>query len=232
MPGGGVTLFPVRGIRIAVDFSWFLVLFLVIFWLSGFYRDVLESRRRRLGPYVLAVASAIGFLRLDPAPRARPRVRGGPQRDRDLRDQLWMFGGVARLERDSDTPATEFKVAIAGPAGHGAIVLVSRAWAGARRRRRVPPGDALRPRGTQTSGVLPSSPGSADQPLVLVFNLLPAFPLDGGRIARAIAWWRTGDRTSATRFAARLGQCFAYLFIGGGFFWIIIGDVFGGIWLA
>ena len=51
---------------------------------------------------------------------------------------------------------------------------------------------------------------------MLVFNLLPAFPMDGGRIVRAIAWWRTGDRTSATRFAANLGRVFAYLFIAGG----------------
>ena len=49
--------------------------------------------------------------------------------------------------------------------------------------------------------------------LLLVFNLIPGFPLDGGRIARAIAWWRTGDRGRATRFAARLGRGFSFLMI-------------------
>ena len=68
--------------------------------------------------------------------------------------------------------------------------------------------------------------------LVLVFNLLPAFPMDGGRIVRAIAWWRTGDRNSATRFAAGLGRVFGYIFIGGGLLLIAGGDAFGGIWLA
>ena len=68
--------------------------------------------------------------------------------------------------------------------------------------------------------------------LVLVFNLLPAFPMDGGRIVRAIAWWRTGDRTAATRFAANLGRVFAYIFIAGGLLLVANGDVFAGIWLA
>ena len=54
--------------------------------------------------------------------------------------------------------------------------------------------------------------------VLLVFNLIPGFPLDGGRMARAIAWWRTGDRAKATRFASLLGQGFAYLLIGYGLY--------------
>ena len=56
--------------------------------------------------------------------------------------------------------------------------------------------------------------------------------MDGGRIVRAIAWWRTGDRSSATRFAANLGRVFGYIFIGGGLLLIASGDAFGGVWLA
>ena len=67
---------------------------------------------------------------------------------------------------------------------------------------------------------------------VLLFNLLPAFPMDGGRIVRAIAWWRTGDRNSATRFAAGLGRVFGYVFIGGGLLLIASGGAFSGVWLA
>ncbi len=71
--------------------------------------------------------------------------------------------------------------------------------------------------------------------LVLVFNLLPAFPMDGGRVARAIAWWRTGDRTAATRFAANLGRAFGYFFIAAGLYMVLTDSIFGtfgGIWLA
>jgi CBS domain-containing protein len=68
--------------------------------------------------------------------------------------------------------------------------------------------------------------------LVLVFNLLPAYPMDGGRVARAIAWWRSGDRTSATRFAANLGRFFGYVFIAGGLLLVASGRLFDGVWLA
>jgi CBS domain-containing protein len=68
---------------------------------------------------------------------------------------------------------------------------------------------------------------------LLLFNLIPAFPLDGGRIARAIAWWRTGDRTRATHLAARLGRLFSYILIGYGIYVLLsTGDFIGGIWLV
>ena len=68
---------------------------------------------------------------------------------------------------------------------------------------------------------------------LLVFNLIPAFPLDGGRIARAIAWKLTGDRNKATRFAARLGRLGGYGMVGLGVaLGISTGDLVGGAWLA
>src|SRR5438067_1124709 len=67
---------------------------------------------------------------------------------------------------------------------------------------------------------------------VFVFNLVPAFPLDGGRIARAIAWRLTGDRLRATRTAAGLGQGFSWLLMGGGLAEILIsGSLVSGLWL-
>ena len=235
MAGAGVTLFRVRGIRIGVDFSWFIVLFLIIFWLSGFYRDVLNADNGDTGPYLLAVASAALFfasILLHELGHAVVAIRNGIGVDSIT---LWLFGGVARLGRDSDTPGTEFKVAIAGPIVTALIVvvcaLVGLALAGSDEVGRA----ALTQDDTQTSGIAAMVVwlGSINL-LVLIFNLVPAFPLDGGRIARAIAWWRTGSRNTGTRFAATLGEWFGLFLIlaGIGLFVVRLRDVLGGIWLA
>jgi Zn-dependent protease len=235
MAGGGVTLFRVRGIRIAVDYSWFVVLFLIIFWLTGFYRDVLNSPSGDSAPYVLAVASAVLFFasillhELGHAFVARRHDIGVSA------ITLWMFGGFARLEKDSDTPGTEFKIAIAGPLVTAVIVVICAIagllLAGGQEFKHA----VLTQGDTNTSGIaaLVSWLGSINL-LVLVFNLVPAFPLDGGRITRAIAWWRTGSRNTGTRFAATLGEWFGLLLILGGlgYFLVYLGDFIGGIWLA
>jgi Zn-dependent protease len=231
--GSSITLFHVRGIRIAVDWSWFLILFLVIFWLSRFYADVLGQSSTSSEAFGLAVLSAAGFfgsIVLHELGHAFAALRNGIGISSI---QLWIFGGMARMDRESDSPATEFKVAVAGPLVTLAIVVVLTAVgliaAGQEEFRRAVQIESQ----SEVSGALAMVGWLASiNLLVLVFNLLPAFPMDGGRIARAIAWWRTGDRTSATRFAANLGRVFAYVFIGGGLTLIAVGDAFAGIWLA
>jgi Zn-dependent protease len=230
---GAVTLFHVRGIRIAVDYSWFFVLFLVIIWLSGFYRSVLGVSTGDVAPYFLALLSALGFfgsILLHELGHAFVAMRRGI----GISDiTLWMFGGVARMTRDSDSPGTEFKVAIGGPAVTLLIAVacygIGVAAAGAHEF-----GQAMRVEDqANTSGILAVIAWLASiNLLVLVFNLIPAYPLDGGRLARAIAWKVTGDRNRATRAAARLGQAFSYLFIAGGIAMFLAGNVIGGIWLA
>ena len=231
--GTPITLFRVRGIPISVDWSWFLVLFLVIFWLSSFYGNVLGESSSSSAAFGLAVLSAAGFFgsivlhELGHAFVARRNGIGISS------IQLWIFGGMARMDRESESPATEFKVAVAGPLVTFAIVVVltvtglaAIGWEEFRR-------SALVESDTGVSGVWAMVAWLASiNLLVLVFNLLPAFPMDGGKIVRAIAWWRTGDRNAATRFAANLGRVFAYVFIGGGLLLIFSGRAFAGVWLA
>jgi Zn-dependent protease len=230
--GGSITLFHVRGIRIGVDWSWFVVLFLLIVFLSDSYGNLL-GEHGSVNAYALAVATAIGFfgsILLHELGHAFVAIRRGVGISSI---QLWIFGGVARMEGDADSPATEFQIAIAGPLVTLAIALVLGAigvaaagWSDFSEAAR---GDTNSP----VSGGLAMVGWLASiNILILGFNLLPAFPMDGGRIARAIAWWRTGNRNSATRFAASLGQGFAYLFIALGILLIFTGDAFSGIWLA
>src|SRR4029079_13681040 len=120
---GAVTLFRIRGIRVGIAYSWFFVLFMIIFWPSSVYRSILNAPDNAIGPYALAVASALAFfasILLHELGHAFVALRRGI----GISDiTLWMFGGVARMTRDSDSPGTEFKIAIAGPLVTLAIAL-------------------------------------------------------------------------------------------------------------
>jgi Zn-dependent protease len=228
--GGSIQLARVFGIRIGADPSWFVVLFLIIWSLSGYYEDLFPGEGGKT--FFLATLSALAFflsILLHELGHALVAIRNGiPISGIDL----WLFGGVAKLERDTDSPGVEFRVAIAGPLVTLAIAAlcfgIATLTANA--------DDAVRAMGFET--------GTFDEVtavlgylvfinvVVLVFNLIPGFPLDGGRIARALAWWRTGDRNRATRFAARLGRGAGWIMVGLGLVLLLSGNLIAGVWLA
>jgi Zn-dependent protease len=228
--GGSIQLARVLGIRIGVDRSWFLVLFLVIWFLSGTYREVLSGSDEKA--FALAVLSALLFfasILLHELGHAVVALRNGiPIAGIDL----WLLGGIARMRAEPRTAGVEFRVAAAGPVVSAAIVGVCLGAAA------LAPGAEPILGGTFDEGRVN---GDAETILgflayvnlaVLLLNLLPAFPLDGGRIARALVWWRTGDKARATRLAARAGRGFAYVLIGLGLAAAAMGDLVGGIWLG
>jgi Zn-dependent protease len=226
--GGSIQLARVFGIRIGVDISWFLVLFLIIYTLTGYYRDVGAGS----DAFLLATVSALLFflsILLHELGHAVVALRNGiPIAGIDL----WLFGGVAKLERDTDSAGVEFRVAVAGPLVTLAIAAVCfglGAWISS-------PEEALEGAmydssvGSQATAVLGYL--MSINVIVLLFNLIPGFPLDGGRIARAIAWKITGDRNRATRFAAVLGRGAGWLMVGVGLLVAVSFDALGGVWLA
>jgi Zn-dependent protease len=227
--GGSIQLARVFGIRIGADYSWFFILFLIIWTLTSHYEDVAPGSNA----FVLAVISALLFflsILLHELGHAWVALRNGiPIEGIDL----WLFGGVAKLGRDTDSPGVEFRVAAAGPLVTALIAALCFGLGMA-----VSSGaDALDSArfSNDVTGATTAVLGylASINVLLLVFNLIPAFPLDGGRIARAIAWKITGDRNRATRFAARLGRGGGYLMIAAGVaLYAFTDDLVGGIWLA
>jgi Zn-dependent protease len=221
--GGSIQLGRIFGIRIGASPSWFVVLFIMIFALSGYFSDTLTDASSTTA-YAVAVAGAALFFvslilhELGHALVARRSGIGISGID------LWFFGGLAKMTRDTSSPGEEFRVAAAGPAVTLVIVAACLGFGASTeaftRDGETTPAQALLGWLAVVNGFL------------LVFNLVPAFPLDGGRIARAVAWKITGDRARGTRFSARLGQGFAYLLIGLGIYLLFTSDPINGLWFA
>ena len=134
---------------------------------------------------------------------------------------LWLLGGVAQLDSDSTDPGTEFKVAVAGPAMSLTIALVAGlgAW------------------GLSALGLSPLIVAAVVwlagiNALLGVFNLLPAFPLDGGRVLRAALWWRWRDQARATAAVARTARFIGAGLVGLGLVEFLSTGSLGGTWLA
>lgn len=135
---------------------------------------------------------------------------------------LWLFGGVAQLQSDTPTARAELEVAAAGPAASLGIAATSAATAW-----------ILAQLGVSSLLVESLAWLSGINVLLAVFNLLPAFPLDGGRILRALLWRRWGDRVRATNAAARVGTVAGFVLVGVGILEFVAGGgALGGLWLA
>jgi Zn-dependent protease len=227
--GSSIRLTTIFGIRVGVNVSWFLILFLAIFWLQESFADALDNDQQG---FIVAVATALGFfgsILLHELGHALQARREGIEVNGI---DLFFFGGVMKMSRDTTTPGQEFRVAVAGPLVTLAIVVVGGlvclaliGWDTFSRAARLDGVDITGPFELWLSFLVSANV------LLLGFNLVPAFPLDGGRIARAAAWKVTGDRGRATRLSAYLGQGFAALLIGYGIYILVaLDDSFGGLW--
>lgn len=224
-----IKLMDVFGIRIGVDASWFVVLFLMIFLLSGSFRQELHSSDGVA--YLTTVATVLvlfGSLIVHELGHALVARRQGIE---VRRIELFLFGGLTQMSRDAASPAEEFKIAAAGPLATFFFLLVclavDLAIVGPHRLL-----DAARLVSVHITPVLLALSWLLFwNVLLLVFNLVPAFPLDGGRIARALIWRVTGDKARGTRIAAKLGQGFAVLLAGIGVWLLLAYGSFGGLWL-
>jgi Zn-dependent protease/CBS domain-containing protein len=208
----------IAGFEIGAHWSWLLVVVLIVWSLAdGVFPDTNPGLED--GTYLaMAIVAAILFFasivlhELGHALQARRDgvAIGGIT--------LWVFGGVASLRGEPPSAGAELRIAIAGPAVSLALGVVFLLAALV-----LPLPDAV-------DGVA-FWVGQINLYL-LVFNLIPAFPLDGGRVLRALLWARRGDFASATRSAARLGRGFGQAMIALGLLLVVFVGAFSGVWLA
>src|SRR5581483_5741960 len=230
---GSIKLMDVFGIRVGVDVTWFLILFLLIVWISGAFRDGLPPHTSDVVVYATTVVTALLFFGSLIFHELGHALVARHQGIDVKRIELFLFGGITQMSRDADTPGEEMKISGAGPLATFCFVLlclaVDLAIVGPHRLiHAVELDGSVR----VTPVLLGLSWLLLMNVLILVFNLVPAFPLDGGRLARALVWRITGDKQRGTRAAARLGQWFAVLLAGLGIAWVLAYGTLGGMWLV
>lgn len=217
----GFTFLKVRGIPIGANWTWLLVFALIVWSLGSalFPRTYpgLESSHA----YAMAAITAVlffGSILLHELGHAFRAIREGMTIEGIT---LWLFGGVARFRGMFPSPGAEFRIAVAGPLvsvalalGFGAVALTGGALDWPREIRGVV--DYL----------------ARINAILVMFNAVPALPLDGGRVLRSWLWQRQADFVTATVSAARAGRAFGYLLIGTGLLGAFTGAGVGGLWFV
>jgi Zn-dependent protease len=226
---GSIQLARIFGIRVGVDASWFAVLFILIFFLSDQFRQTMDSSD--MTAYVTAVVSALLLFASVVVHELGHAVAARRQGIGVAGITISPLGGFALMSRESRTPREEFVVAAAGPAATLLVIAVCVVLD----LLLVGPGRFLHAAVLSndvriTPVLLTLSWLVTMNAIVLVFNLIPAYPLDGGRIARAVVWAVTHDRNRGTRAAARLGQGFALVLMGIGIWSLLAWDAIVGLW--
>jgi Zn-dependent protease len=218
MFGHSVRLFEIFGFEIRVDASWLVIAALIVWSLSQGYFPAVAPGIEPGASLILAIVAMLGLfasLILHELAHSLVARRYGLPVGRIT---LFLFGGVAELEEEPRSAVSEFWIAVAGPA-------MSFALAGAFGLLALLLDAALPGPLALILGYL-----SMINLILATFNLIPAFPLDGGRVLRAVLWRRSGDMMSATRTASQAGTVLALGLMGLGLFSVLSGGGLGGIW--
>lgn len=210
-------LFSLLGFDVTIDISWFFLAFYLVVSLTRYFPGVVPHETSYT--YVaMAIIGAIGVFAsiiLHELAHAAVALNFGLPVGGIT---LFIFGGVAELKQEPKTPRAEFWVALMGPVASVIIAAVFYVFSVVFRETDSPAG----------SGVLAFL--AQMNTLLALFNLVPAYPLDGGRILRSLVWWRTNDFRRATRVSAIFGSVFAAFLVIVGLSQIVDGNTLGGTW--
>jgi Zn-dependent protease/predicted transcriptional regulator len=220
MTGRSIKIATVAGIPIGIS-PWWLAMVALISWLPGesWFPDAVEGIAPATA-YAMGLASALllfaGVLAHEIGHALVARRYGIVVEEIDL----WLLGGVAKLRGEAHVPEHELRYALAGPAVTAVLVaLLALVFVA-----------AGAPTDTIVGALLEYQ--LIVNAMILAFNLLPAFPLDGGRVLRALLWRRSGDMLRATATASAVGRAFGYGLLALGGLEVVVGGGPGGLWLA
>ena len=221
-----IKLGRIFGIEIGLHYSWLIIALLVTLSLAGHFQ-MMNSNWGAGTIWATAVVTGLLFFAAivlhELSHAAVAKARGLPVRA----ITLFALGGVAQIDKDAEDAKTEFWMGIVGPItsaviGFGCLALAyALGWA---------PEKGMMRASTPLMALLVWL-GYISIALA-IFNMIPGFPLDGGRVLRAIVWWATGDANRSTRIAAKVGQLVAFAFIIWGIFRFFGGAGIGGLWIA
>ena len=219
-----VRLGKIFGIEIGLHYSWFLIALLIVFTLADYFRANNASWGKEVIWAISVLTGVFFFVSIVLHELSHSLV--AKAREVPVHSiTLFALGGVAQIEKGAATAKTEFWIAVAGPVASavigGAAVGISFAlgWSPAQDQVASPFLAALVWLGFINLGLA-------------VFNLIPGYPMDGGRILRALIWWKTGNEQRSTQVAARVGQVVGALFIGLGILRFYWGSGVGSLWTA
>jgi len=216
-PGSGIRIGRILGIPIYLHPSWFIIFALITVSLATQFANQ-HPRWSQVQHWSLGVLTSLLFFGSVLFHELSHSVVALHYRIPVVSITLFVFGGVARIGREPSRARQEFNIAVAGPVS--SYMLAAGFW--------------LLGRAFPSSEMLTALAGWLAQinAGLATFNLAPGFPLDGGRILRALVWGRTGDYTRATRVASRSGQLLAYVMIVAGIWQSLTSNFVGGLWLA
>jgi Zn-dependent protease/predicted transcriptional regulator len=218
-----IKLGTVFGVELGLHYSWLVIAVLIMFSLVAQFHAVNRAWSDALVWSTAVITSVLFFACLfahELSHALVAKASGIPVH----KITLFLLGGVAQIEKEASDASTEFWIALVGPVTSAVLglILLALAWLLAW----VPWGSAATP-GTALLVWL----GYINLGLA-AFNMIPGFPLDGGRVLHAILWWAMGDAERSTRAAAVVGQIIAVLFIGFGILRFFQGAGLGGLWIA
>lgn len=218
-----VKLGRVAGIDIGLHYTWLLIAVLIAGSFAGYFSEMNPEWKTRVTWSAAILISLLFFGSIvlhELAHALVAKAYGIPIRT----ITLFALGGVAHIEKNTATPAAEFWMGIAGPVMSGVVGFLC-AWL-------VVWLDAGAATVEMSAPVAVLLSLSSLNFMLAVFNLIPGFPLDGGRILRALLWRITGDEDRATRFSARVGQGIALALFGLGLWEFLAVDSISGLWLG